>query len=714
MADVPAEQSGTDSQAHARNLKVTLRSDLQISRQVYQGEAVYVVHDPVSFRSHRLSVFQYDVFTGMAPGRTLGENFERFAAQGAFASNEEPVFFELISSFARLGLIVMPVQNGARLFEQHEKIRASKRRGKLLGILFLQIPLVNPDQFLARTANCVRWMFTKSFFCVWLAGMAAAGMVLLSRAGDLLQPLNGILATNNLPFLWLAFVVLKIWHELGHGYACRVFGGHVPEMGSILIAGTPAAYVDASAAWSFPERYRRLIVMCGGMFFESLVFILCVFVWAFASSPLLASCAYQLFVMASLVTLLFNANPLMKFDGYFIFSELIGIQNLRPRADAQIKRILTSVLVGVKPAATSDSPTTKALLVSYGISAVIYKFFLVISIAALVATKFPLIGLALAAFYILTTVGSGVLKMAKYLLKSKETKPVRSRARLVAAVVLIGLPLAACIVPVPFGVVTQGIVGAQGEHFLNVISPGHFESSLVTAGHRVRMGTPVVRLTNERLQEDVRIAKSSLADATLRWKMLQTTDQAAAQQQKAVVDELRKQAAESDALVNRLVLSAPGDGTVVRLVPDSERGSFLKEGTPLAIIAHGAPVLRTWLNEDQLGSILRESGTEVTFRIPGRSTSTHTATIVNVEPAAENVFRTDALTYIAGGEILVNPTTGVPLEPLFQIDLQPQDDVLALTEYGSRISLNIPRRYESVAAWTVRKCVRFVQELLAA
>ena len=298
----PPACSSEDPLAKAREVRVTLRSDLHVSRQVYKGDPVYVVHDPVSFKSHRLSVFQYGVLAALHADRTLGENFQALLLKGEFDSSEETLFFDLMSSFARLGLIVMPGSSGAKLFEQHGKIKAMRRRGKALGLLFIQIPLVNPDRFLTRTVGRVSWLFTRTFFVVWLLGMAAAGMVVLSRWDDLLEPLNGILATKNLMFLWLAFVLLKIWHELGHGYACKVFGGFVPEMGTILIAGTPAAFVDASSAWSFPERYKRLVVMCGGMFFESLVFIPCVFVWAFSSSPFLQSCAYQLVVMASVVT----------------------------------------------------------------------------------------------------------------------------------------------------------------------------------------------------------------------------------------------------------------------------------------------------------------------------------------------------------------------------------------------------------------------------
>lgn len=708
LSECPAE----DPLAKARQVTVTLRSDLHVSRQVHHNNAVYVVHDPISFRTHRLSVFQYRILAALDADKNLGDNFQALVAKAEFEEDEEQLFFDLITSYSRLGLIVMPNANGAKLFEQHKRMKKMQRRSKLLGALFMKIPLVNPDRFLTRTMNRASWLFTKAFFVVWLVGMATAGFIIYSRFDDLVEPLNGILATKNLPFLWLAFVGLKVWHELGHGYACKKFGGYVPEMGTILIAGTPAAFVDATSAWSFPERTKRLIVMCGGMYFESLVFIPGVFIWAFSNSPMLTSCAYQLVVMASLVTILFNANPLMKFDGYFITSELVGIQNLRPRADAQIKRILASNIVGVKKPPTEDSFTTRTLLIVYGISATIYKFMLVISIAVMVAMKFPLVGLGLAAFHVLTSAGMGVIKMASYLLKSKETEPVRGRARLVAAVVLIGLPVAACFVPVPFGVVTQGLVGAEVEHFVNVDSAGEFEDSLVTSGDSVESATPLVQLRNERLQEELNISEASLREAVLRWEVVQEFDLAEAARQRAGIVELRKQTEEIARRVSKLTVPAPAKGKVVRLLQKTNRGRFLAEGTPLAVVVDGRPVLRTWVNEDQLGSILKDSGTEVSFRVPGRSTSTYTGKIASVEPAAEDVFDKQALTYVAGGEILVDPATGRPLEPVFQIDIEPTQDILKLTEHGSRINLQLPRRYESIAAWTLRKCMRFVHKVL--
>ncbi len=331
-----------------------------------------------------------------------------------------------------------------------------------------------------------------------------------------------------------------------------------------------------------------------------------------------------------------------------------------------------------------------------------------------VAIKFPLVGLALAVFHVGTTVGMGVQKMAKFLLTSKETASVRGRARLVAALVLIGGPIAAFILPVPFGIVTQGIVGAEVEHFVNVESPGKFEQSLVATGTEVQTSDPLVKLKNERLNEDLVIAQASLKEAIQRLEVLQQFDVAEAKRQQATVTELRKQTQELQRRVQRLSMSSPGNGVVVRLPSKTDRGMFLQEGNSLAVVVDGRPVIRTWLNEDQLGSILKDNGTEVSFLIPGRSTKSHKARIISVEPAAETVFDNMALTYVTGGEILVDPSTGRPVEPVFQVDILPETDVIKLTEHGARVHLNLPRRYESIASWATRKCMRFVHELLVA
>jgi putative peptide zinc metalloprotease protein len=722
---VAAATCATKGPADAmKDLTFVLRSDLHVSRQVHQGQPVYIVHDPVSFKSHRLPLSNYQLFVRLDPSKKLEENFDSLVRQNHLKRSDRDSFFQLIMQLQQLGLLVLPVSNGGRLHEQYLKQTKARRRNKLLNALFLTIPLARPDDFLTRTAHRVRWMFSQCFLAVWaVAGLCALWLV-VSRFEEFTQPFNGLLATENLPFLWAAFVVLKVWHELGHAYACKIYGGAVPEMGMILIAGTPAAYVDATAAWSFSERWKRLVVMTGGMYFESIVAIPAVFVWAFATSPLLTSCAWQLVMMASLITLLFNANPLMKYDGYFIASELVGIQNLRGRADQYLKAWMKRIFLGLESGRLSSSSreaevgtdtSTTLILAGYGIAAAVYRTLLIFGIAAMIATRFPMIGLALAAFHLLSTLGTSGLSLGKYLLTSPETASIRGRARLVAVLALIVVPLLSLVVPVPFGVVAQGVVAAESEHFLNAETPGTLQTCVGKPGDTVVAGALLAQLENLEVTEKAQLSRAELQEALLQWEVSRSTDITKSAELEARITELKHRLLESQRQVSALSISAPAGGRVARVVPSLQKGRYLKVGDQVAVVVDGRTLLRTWLNEDELGSIQREPGTEIRFRIPGRSEATFVGRLVSIEPAAESTALHDAMTFAAGGTILLDPQTGLPLEPLFQVDVSPLNEtVLQLADHGMRLSLQIPRRYESFAAWGLRRVMRFVQKTLLA
>lgn len=731
MALAAANCSAKSPADAMKELTFVLRSDLHVSRQVHQGRPVYVVHDPVSFKTHRLPLSSYQLYVRLDPSKKLDENFDCLVRQNHLKREDRDSFFQLIMQLQQLNLLVLPVANGSRLHEQYVKQTKTRRRNKLLGALFMTIPLARPDEFLTRTAHRIRWMFTQGFLATWaIAGLCALWLV-VSRFEEFTQPFNGLLATDNLPFLWAAFVVLKVWHELGHAYACKIHGGAVPEMGMILIAGTPAAYVDATSAWSFPERWKRLVVMAGGMYFETIVAIPAVFVWAFATSPLLTSCAWQLVMMASLITLLFNANPLMKYDGYFIASELVGIQNLRGRADQYLKTWMKRIFLGLESGKSSSSSRpsdasavesdrsaaagSTLILAGYGVAAAIYRTLLIFGIAAMIATRFPMIGLALAAFHLVSTLGSSGVSLGKYLLTSSETASVRGRARLVAVIALIVVPLLTLVVPVPFGVVAQGVVAAESEYFLNAETPGTLLQSLVNPGDIVRSGTLLALLENPEVTEQAQLSRAELQEALLQWEVSRSTDITKSAELEARITELKHRLLESQKQVSALSITAPAGGRIARVVPSSQKGRYLNVGDQAAVVVDGRSLLRTWLNEDELGSIQREPGTEVLFRIPGRSETTFVGRLVSIEPAAESTALHDAMTFSGGGSIVLDPKTGLPLEPLFQVDISPSNDtVLHLADHGMRLSLQIPRRYESFAAWGLRRVTRFVQKTLLA
>ncbi len=248
-----------------KSLRVQLRSDLHVSRQISDGEPIYVVHDPVAFQTHRLTKLQYTIAVQFSGQKTVGEALTELMQCGRLQFNQEALYIDLVANLYKASIVVLPIHRGEKIFDQFEKTQALRRKNRLTSSLFMRLPLSNPDEFLSRTVAIVSWLFTRWFFIAWLiSGGAAVAMVAVNFL-EFAEPLNGILAPSNLPILWVVFVALKLWHELGHGYACKRFGASVPEMGAILIVGNPLAYVDATAAWSLPERWKRLVVMCGGM-----------------------------------------------------------------------------------------------------------------------------------------------------------------------------------------------------------------------------------------------------------------------------------------------------------------------------------------------------------------------------------------------------------------------------------------------------------------
>jgi len=256
-------------------------------------------------------------------------------------------------------------------------------------------------------------------------------------------------------------------------------------------------------------------VTAGGMYFESMVFIAGIFVWAFAQNPFVSSCAYQLVVMASLVTLLFNANPLMQFDGYFILSELTGIQNLRSRARLHQKRMFMVLILGIPQDGPHPSIARRLLLTVYGCCAGLYRTTIVFSIAITVAMRFPLVGMLLAAFHLVTSIFGSLWTFGKWLLSADETAPVRTRARVVAVTAFAGLPLMLFTVPMPLGVTVEGLVGATQETYLNAGHAGVLEKIHKSPGQTVRAGQPLLTMSDVPLQQNYIQVSGQLQEAQI-------------------------------------------------------------------------------------------------------------------------------------------------------------------------------------------------------
>jgi putative peptide zinc metalloprotease protein len=314
-----------------RNVRVGVREDLEVSRHLFRNEPAYIVRDPISFQSFRFDTIDYGIFVRISTDKTLGDLYEELVVGDVLDADDEQRYYSFIFQLHRSGLLALPVSDATLLYKRFQAREASKARNRWKSFFFFQVPLWNPDRFLDRTVHLARPLFTRTAFMVWCLVIISALYVVAVRWRDLFQPLEALLAMRNLIIMWITLVGLKFFHEFGHAFACKRFGGVVPEIGAMFIVGTPIAYVDATASWGFPSRLKRMIVGLGGMYFESFFAAIAVFVWAASEPGLIKSIAYNTMLLASVVTILFNINPLMRFDGYYLFSDLVEIpQSARP------------------------------------------------------------------------------------------------------------------------------------------------------------------------------------------------------------------------------------------------------------------------------------------------------------------------------------------------------------------------------------------------
>jgi putative peptide zinc metalloprotease protein len=238
-----------------------------------------------------------------------------------------------------------------------------------------------------------------------------------------------ILAPGNLVILWLVFPFLKAFHEFGHAFAVKVRGGEVHEMGIMLLVFTPIPYVDASAASAFRNKRERVLVGAVGMIVEVFIAALALFLWTSIEPGPVRAVAFNIILIASVSTLLFNGNPLLRYDAYYILADLLEIPNLAQRGIGYIGYLFQRYLLAAKDVEPPFSaPGERVWFVIYTIAAFFYRIFIFTSIILFIAGKFFFIGVLFACWGIFSMFVMPLGKIVRFLATSPKLRRRRAWA----------------------------------------------------------------------------------------------------------------------------------------------------------------------------------------------------------------------------------------------------------------------------------------------
>jgi putative peptide zinc metalloprotease protein len=483
MAAAPFLSSSWYRVAH---LRPRLREHADVHRHRYRGRVWYVLNDQVKGQAHRLSRASYLFVGGMDGSRTLDELWTETTKR---AGQEAPSQDEVVRFLAQLHAADLLQSDAApdavELIERAGRIERSYLRRTLLNPFALRIPLWDPERFLTRTLPLVGWLFGRAGALLWLVTVVAAVLLAAGHWDELsANASDRILAADNLLLIALSYPAIKALHELGHAYAVKRFGGAVHELGLMLLVFLPVPYVDASAASGFRSKSQRVIVGAAGMLVEMFIAALATFVWLLVEPGLTRAVAFDVMLVAGVSTVLFNGNPLLRYDGYFILVDLLEIPNLAQRAVRYWGYLIEWYVFRTEGIAEFAATRGERIwFLHYAPAAFLYRQFVMLAIALFVASQYLAVGVALAVWSLFMSL---VLPVAKALWQVIGI-PRRNRNR---AIAITGGAIAAItavlfLVPVPLHTTTEGVVWLPENANVRAATDGFARRLLVAPGTRV-------------------------------------------------------------------------------------------------------------------------------------------------------------------------------------------------------------------------------------
>jgi putative peptide zinc metalloprotease protein len=317
-------------------LRPKLTASALTHRHVYRAEVWFVLQDPVSGKFHRLSPAAHQFVKRMDGRATVQSIWDAMCSQGAQPVGDIPTQEDVVNLLMQLHAADLMqadiTPDASLLLKRHTQRQHQSWKQWLLNPMSLKLPLVDPDAFLDATVRAFGWLFSPLGAVLWLLIVVPALLLAGQHWAALTNNLSDqVLGHGNLWLMAAVFPVIKLAHELGHGFAVKTWGGKVNEGGIMLLVFTPAPYVDASAASGFRSKTRRAVVGAAGMLTELVLAALAMYIWVLVEPGLVRSIAYNVMIVAGVSTLVVNGNPLLRYDAYYILSDLIEIPNLAQR-----------------------------------------------------------------------------------------------------------------------------------------------------------------------------------------------------------------------------------------------------------------------------------------------------------------------------------------------------------------------------------------------
>lgn len=559
---------------------------VRVHTQDWNGAKWFVLSDPYTNSFFRVSEEAWAFLNQLDFNKSLDAVWKDMVSKTPQTTPGQTDVINLLSSLNQHGMLVCSTSNDLEpIFQGIVKKKKKLFMSRAMNFLFIPIPLWDPDEFLKRISFLSSLIFSFKGLVLWCAVIFCGIGAVINNWSHLFDNTGRILASENLIWLYFAWAGLKLFHETAHALSCRSFGGEVHAMGVMLIALAPVPYMDATSAWKISGKSKRALIGAAGVLAELFAAALASIIWANTGPGMINNLAFNIMIIGSVSSLAFNLNPLLRLDGYYILSDLLGFPNLHERAQQHLKSIFNKFFLGIR----DELPELKSFFLKlfyplFAVASGCYRFFVLLVISSFIATKFYTLGLLLSALAVLFWFFVPLFKLFYYFLFNPRVATVFPRGLIVSAFIIFLFYLIMAIFPVDSSFVCRGVINNSVGKKVITASSGLFIYQEALYGKRVSKDQILGVLINSDLDLEIEEQQSLKKKLLLRINQADLTGgyfkKALSQQLESMEQKIKNLEKEK----TFLTIKAPADGCFWSDSLVDIRGRVLKKGTELGVI----------------------------------------------------------------------------------------------------------------------------------
>ena len=663
MASAPTITPNMPMGQAGETLRVRLRPDLVVRPQFYEGMTHYVVKDPIGLKYYRFKAEEYFLLQQLDGKSTLLEVKKAFERKYRPQTITVDDLVRFCSQLHEAGVAQIDTPEQTEVFVKRRRKKIWKKvRGAAANILYIKIPIIDPERLLTWMYPYFKWIYTRTFVVLSCLLMLSALTMVVSNFTEVKERLPDFQSFFNwrtIVYFWCSLAIVKIIHEFGHGLTAKHFGGEVHEMGALLLCLTPALYCDVTDSWLLPNKWHRIWISAAGIYVECVLASLATFAWFYSNPGLFNSLMMATMFLCSMNTIMFNANPLMRYDGYYVLADYLEIPNLRVKANQFFSYAFQEKVLGLEVPVQSYMPRTRRwLFLVYAVTSFLYRWFVTLSILFFLNRlmkpyKVYSIGIFFAMWGMIPLVIMPVYQIVKFVRtpgRLRKVKKVRATAFAVSTVALI---TAILMIPTPLRIKGTLVIAPEAPSRIYANTAGRLVTLAVRDGDMVKKGDLIAQLSNldkqrERasMQEELELNRVKAAYFS-RSKDLE--GRRLARQHSTLADELEPVVARINDQISHLYLVADRDGQVIGVPKRETTGSWVRPDKAFCEIANPKK-LQAQVIIDQGDVDLLQTGSKAWVKIYGLSERTYRTEIAEIASRNRDEIPAE-LSNVGGGEI---------------------------------------------------------------